>query len=103
MAEKPHINIITSGHVDHGKSTLIGRLLFDSGSLDEAEMRKLKEKAKELKKKYKWLQAAEFYKKAFESSLNNKNLLEASEFQEKVGFCFYRAALQAKNKIEFRS
>ncbi|UCC91326.1 MAG: GTP-binding protein, partial [Candidatus Aenigmatarchaeota archaeon] len=50
MAEKPHINIITSGHVDHGKSTLIGRLLFDSGALDENELRKLKEKAKELKK-----------------------------------------------------
>lgn len=50
MAEKPHINIITSGHVDHGKSTLIGRLLYDSGSIPEQEMRKLKEKAKELKK-----------------------------------------------------
>ncbi len=50
MAEKPHVNIITSGHVDHGKSTLIGRLLFDSGSLPEQELRKLKEKAKELKK-----------------------------------------------------
>jgi elongation factor 1-alpha len=50
MAEKPHLNIITSGHVDHGKSTLIGRLLFDSGSIPEQEMRKLKEKAKELKK-----------------------------------------------------
>ncbi len=50
MAEKPHLNIITSGHVDHGKSTLIGRLLFDSGSLSDQEMRKLKEKAKELKK-----------------------------------------------------
>jgi len=50
MAEKPHINIITSGHVDHGKSTLIGRLLFDSGSIPEQEMRKLKEKAKEMKK-----------------------------------------------------
>lgn len=50
MAEKPHINIITSGHVDHGKSTLIGRLLFDSGAIGEQEMRKLKDKAKELKK-----------------------------------------------------
>ncbi len=50
MAEKPHINIITAGHVDHGKSTLIGRLLFDSGSIPEQELRKLKEKAKELKK-----------------------------------------------------
>ncbi len=50
MAEKPHINVITAGHVDHGKSTLIGRLLFDSGSLSDQELRKLKEKAKELKK-----------------------------------------------------
>ncbi|MFH1977902.1 MAG: translation elongation factor EF-1 subunit alpha [Candidatus Aenigmatarchaeota archaeon] len=50
MAEKPHINLITSGHVDHGKSTLIGRLFFDSGVLTEQELRKLKEKAKELKK-----------------------------------------------------
>ena len=50
MAEKPHINLISSGHVDHGKSTLIGRILFDSGALSEQELRKLKEKAKELKK-----------------------------------------------------
>ena len=50
MAEKPHLNIITEGHVDHGKSTLLGRLLYDSGSLGEQEMRKLKELAKELKK-----------------------------------------------------
>jgi elongation factor 1-alpha len=50
MADKPHINLITLGHVDHGKSTLVGRLLFDSGSIPEQEMRKLKEKAKELKK-----------------------------------------------------
>jgi elongation factor 1-alpha len=50
MAEKPHINLVTIGHVDHGKSTLIGRLLFDSGSVPEQELRKLKEKAKELKK-----------------------------------------------------
>ncbi|MCD6591266.1 MAG: translation elongation factor EF-1 subunit alpha [Candidatus Aenigmarchaeota archaeon] len=50
MADKPHINIITSGHVDHGKSTLIGRILFDSGAIPEQELRKLQEKAKELKK-----------------------------------------------------
>jgi elongation factor 1-alpha len=50
MAEKPHLNIITEGHVDHGKSTLLGRLLYDSGSLTEQELRKLKEIAKEVKK-----------------------------------------------------
>ena len=48
--EKPHINIVFVGHVDHGKSTTVGRLLFDSGSIDEQSMRKLKEKAEELGK-----------------------------------------------------
>jgi len=50
MAEKPHLNLITIGHVDHGKSTLVGRLLYDSGNISEQEMRKLKDLAKELKK-----------------------------------------------------
>ena len=51
MAEKkPHFNLVTIGHVDHGKSTLVGRLLFDSGAIRDDEMRKLKELAKELKK-----------------------------------------------------
>src|SRR3989338_1727361 len=47
---KPHINIVFIGHVDHGKSTTIGRLLYDSGNIDEQTMRKLKEKAQELGK-----------------------------------------------------
>ncbi|MCX8179254.1 MAG: translation elongation factor EF-1 subunit alpha [Candidatus Aenigmarchaeota archaeon] len=50
MAELPKINIMTAGHVDAGKSTLIGRLLFDSGAVREDQLRKLKELAKELKK-----------------------------------------------------
>ena len=50
MAELPKINIITAGHVDHGKSTLIGRLLFDSGSIRPEQMRKMEDLAKEFKK-----------------------------------------------------
>jgi elongation factor 1-alpha len=49
--EKPHINIVFIGHVDAGKSTSVGRLMFDSGNVDENQMRKLKEKAEELGKK----------------------------------------------------
>ncbi|HLC95933.1 MAG TPA: translation elongation factor EF-1 subunit alpha [Candidatus Nanoarchaeia archaeon] len=49
-AKKPHINIVFIGHVDSGKSTTVGRLLFDSGNVDEQAMRKLKEKAEELGK-----------------------------------------------------
>ena len=48
--EKPHINVVFIGHVDHGKSTTVGRLLYDSGNIDEQAMRKLKEKAQEVGK-----------------------------------------------------
>ncbi len=47
---KTHINIVFIGHVDHGKSTTVGRLLFDAGAIDEQTMRKLKERAAELGK-----------------------------------------------------
>ena len=47
MAEKPHLNLVTIGHIDHGKSTLVGRMLFDSGAIREDQLRKLKEIAKE--------------------------------------------------------
>ncbi|MEM5802977.1 MAG: translation elongation factor EF-1 subunit alpha [Candidatus Aenigmatarchaeota archaeon] len=47
---KPHINLLTAGHVDAGKSTLIGRLLYETGAIREEELRKLKEIATEYKK-----------------------------------------------------
>ncbi|MBI5347459.1 MAG: translation elongation factor EF-1 subunit alpha [Candidatus Aenigmarchaeota archaeon] len=51
MAEKkPHLNLVTIGHVDHGKSTLVGRMLYDTGAIREDTLRKLQEIAKELKK-----------------------------------------------------
>jgi len=47
MADKPHINLVFIGHVDHGKSTSIGRLLWGTENLPEEEMRKLEEAAEE--------------------------------------------------------
>ena len=44
-AKKPNINVVFVGHVDHGKSTTIGRLMYDSGNLPEQELQKLKEEA----------------------------------------------------------
>ncbi len=47
MADKPHINLVFIGHVDHGKSTTIGRLLWETENLPEEEMRKLEDAAEE--------------------------------------------------------
>ncbi len=43
--EKPNMNVVFVGHVDAGKSTIVGRMLFDSGLVSEQEMKKLKEEA----------------------------------------------------------
>ncbi|MCH7850792.1 MAG: translation elongation factor EF-1 subunit alpha [Nanoarchaeota archaeon] len=43
--EKPGINIVFVGHVDQGKSTAVGRILFDGGAVSEQEMKKYKEEA----------------------------------------------------------
>merc|ERR1711998_84243 len=51
MAEnKTHLSIVICGHVDSGKSTTTGRLLFDLGGIDQREMEKLQALADQLGK-----------------------------------------------------
>ncbi|RLI78481.1 translation elongation factor EF-1 subunit alpha [Archaeoglobales archaeon] len=45
--EKEHINIAMIGHVDHGKSTLIGRLLYEAGEIPEHIIEKYRKEAQE--------------------------------------------------------
>ncbi len=59
MVAKPHLNLIVTGHVDHGKSTSMGHFLFDLGAVDD---RTIQEYAKESEKtgagdsfKYAWV------------------------------------------------
>jgi bifunctional enzyme CysN/CysC len=39
---RPQVHIVIVGHVDHGKSTLVGRLLHETGSLPEGKLEMLK-------------------------------------------------------------
>jgi bifunctional enzyme CysN/CysC len=39
---RPQVRIVIVGHVDHGKSTLVGRLLHETGSLAEGKLEMLK-------------------------------------------------------------
>lgn len=41
-SRREQMNIVTVGHVDHGKSTVIGRLLADTGSLPEGKLEQVK-------------------------------------------------------------
>ncbi len=43
--DKRNLNVAFVGHVDHGKSTTIGRLMFDTGAVSPQELEKLKAEA----------------------------------------------------------
>ena len=48
--EKPMINLVVAGHVDHGKSTLIGRLFEELNLVSKGEKEKAERDAKDLGK-----------------------------------------------------
>jgi bifunctional enzyme CysN/CysC len=39
----PRLSLVVAGHVDHGKSTVIGRLLADTGSLPQGTLEQERE------------------------------------------------------------
>jgi elongation factor 1-alpha len=45
MAEKEHMNLVFIGHVDHGKSTLVGRMLLDTGHIEQHIIDKYRKEA----------------------------------------------------------
>ena len=50
--KKPHLNLVMIGHVDHGKSTLTGHLLYLTGHIDERTVKALEEEAKSSGKEF---------------------------------------------------
>jgi len=56
--EKPHINIVVIGHVDSGKSTTTGHLIYKCGGIDKRTIEKFEKEAQEMGKgsfKYAWV------------------------------------------------
>lgn len=47
-SKKPHLNLIIIGHVDHGKSTMTGHLLFETGNVDEKTIAKYADESNKL-------------------------------------------------------
>jgi len=56
--EKPHLNLVVIGHVDHGKSTTMGHLLYLAKVVDDRTIKAYEEEAKKMGKetfKYAWI------------------------------------------------
>lgn len=56
--EKPHINLVVIGHVDAGKSTTTGHLIYKCGGIDKRTIEKFEKESKEMGKasfKYAWV------------------------------------------------
>jgi len=56
--EKLHINIVVIGHVDSGKSTTTGHLIYKCGGIDKRTIEKFEKEAQEMGKgsfKYAWV------------------------------------------------
>jgi elongation factor 1-alpha len=56
--EKTHINLVVIGHVDSGKSTTTGHLIYKCGGIDKRTIEKFEKEAKEMGKasfKYAWV------------------------------------------------
>ena len=55
---KPHLNLVIMGHVDHGKSTTTGNLLYQAGAIDERTIKAFEDEAAKMGKgtfKYAWV------------------------------------------------
>ena len=70
-------------------------------SLQNNTLEPLLNNAKDREKKYEWLQAVEYYEKASSISLKDKEFVKAAQFQEGLGYCCFRAALQADIAEDF--
>ena len=75
--EKTHINIVVIGHVDSGKSTTTGHLIYKCGGIDKRTIEKFEKEAQEVRLKnnkfleretnlYSWKDSPTFMKSEFQ-------------------------------------
>ena len=59
--EKPELNLVVIGHVDSGKSTLMGHFLYKIGCVNKKQMRKYEHESRNIGKAsfaYAWVRTA---------------------------------------------
>lgn len=67
-----NVNVVLVGHVDHGKSTLIGRLLYDSESIMDERVEEIQKLAEEYKRKFEFA----YFLDSFEDELKEERTID---------------------------
>jgi len=69
-----NVNVVITGHVDHGKSTLIGRLLYDSDSIKEGRVEEIQKIAEEYKKHFEFA----YFLDSFDDELKEERTIDTT-------------------------
>jgi small GTP-binding protein len=69
-----NVNVVITGHVDHGKSTLIGRLLYDSESINEGRVEEIQKLAEEYKKRFEFA----YFIDSFDDELKEERTIDTT-------------------------
>ena len=67
-----NVNVALVGHVDHGKSTLIGRLLYDSESIKDERVDVIQKLAEEFKRRFEFA----YFLDSFEDELKEERTID---------------------------
>ena len=67
-------NVVIVGHVDHGKSTLIGRLLYDSDSITEGRVEEIQMLATEYKRRFEFA----YFLDSFDDELKEERTIDTT-------------------------
>lgn len=68
------MNVVIVGHVDHGKSTLIGRLLFDSEAIAEDKLAEIQKLLEEYKRRFEFA----YFLDSFEEELTEERTIDTT-------------------------
>lgn len=79
------LQIAIVGHVDHGKSTLVGRLLHETGSLPEGKIDSIKDMCKKRGMEFEWA----FVMDAFQAERNQAITIDAAHIWFRTNFREY--------------
>jgi sulfate adenylyltransferase large subunit len=94
--EKENMNIVIVGHVDHGKSTFIGRLLYDTKSLPESVVEEVTKLCNEFGKELKFA----YFLDSFEEERSQNITIDTSQIFFKTDKRDY-VIIDAPGHVEF--